>query len=204
MSTAPKKQANKSSEKPLTKNQRKKLKKKLKKLQQKEREGEGEEEGGKGMEHTENGELHSIPSPMATDSCELSHVPVAPSNSGGVADSGGVVLVNGGNRDHVEAGGGKGGGDGERGESVSGEESEGERGERDEDELKMKQWGPLKGPVQVKIADLGNACWVVSLQSVFYQEIMQFIKTTMFCCVWDENSLANTTSMWELAAWNNW
>lgn len=25
-----------------------------------------------------------------------------------------------------------------------------------------KLWGPLKGPVQVKIADLGNACWVVS------------------------------------------
>ena len=23
-------------------------------------------------------------------------------------------------------------------------------------------WGPLKGPVKVKIADLGNACWVVS------------------------------------------
>ena len=23
-------------------------------------------------------------------------------------------------------------------------------------------WGPLGGPVNVKIADLGNACWVVS------------------------------------------
>ena len=25
-----------------------------------------------------------------------------------------------------------------------------------------KHWGVLKGPVRVKIADLGNACWVVS------------------------------------------
>lgn len=49
------------------------------------------------------------------------------------------------------------GSDGER-------EEEGEGGEREDEKEKenAKLWGPLKKPVQVKIADLGNACWVVS------------------------------------------
>ena len=49
---------------------------------------------------------------------------------------------------------------------ASEEDSEGEEegvGQPLEDEEEMKRlWGPLRRPVQVKIADLGNACWVVS------------------------------------------
>ena len=33
----------------------------------------------------------------------------------------------------------------------------------EEEEAELKRWGPLRRPVQVKIADLGNACWVVSV-----------------------------------------
>lgn len=37
-----------------------------------------------------------------------------------------------------------------------------ESGEAEEEE-DVSKWGPLKVPVTVKIADLGNACWVVSI-----------------------------------------
>lgn len=30
------------------------------------------------------------------------------------------------------------------------------------EEEDVSKWGPLRVPVTVKIADLGNACWVVS------------------------------------------
>ena len=33
---------------------------------------------------------------------------------------------------------------------------------REEEEEEDLIWGPLKHPVDVKLADLGNACWVVS------------------------------------------
>ncbi len=42
---------------------------------------------------------------------------------------------------------------------------EGEEEEEEEEESVLEdrsKWGPLKVPVTVKIADLGNACWVVS------------------------------------------
>ena len=80
-----------------------------------------------------------------------------------------VLVANGGDggeREEEEEGG--------RDGSVSHEEEESEpegaeldpregAGPTAEDEGEMKRlWGPLKGPVQVKIADLGNACWVVS------------------------------------------
>ena len=42
---------------------------------------------------------------------------------------------------------------------------EGEGGEED-GEVDVSRWGALKVPVTVKIADLGNACWVVSLLCV--------------------------------------
>jgi hypothetical protein len=45
-------------------------------------------------------------------------------------------------------------------------EKEGEKGEEEEDEDEeedISKWGPLKVPVTLKIADLGNACWVVRI-----------------------------------------
>ena len=153
VSTAPrKKQSQRASDKPLTKNQRKKLKKKLKKQQKSQGKGEGEEEeeGGEReegeawikahhMDVVENGEVKKIEKSEAT----------------------GRVVVNGqGGAEHGKEGEG----------SASEEDSEGEEGgaekgarqpSEEEEELR-RLWGPLKGPVQVKIADLGNACWVVS------------------------------------------
>ena len=137
------------SDKPLTKNQRKKLKKKLKKQQQKAQEKEGG--GGEGGGEEEGGEATGVKSHCMD-----------------VVENGGVkkfeksdapkVAVNG-QREH-----GKEEGKGE--ESASEEDSEGEEegvGQPLEDEEEMKRlWGPLRRPVQVKIADLGNACWVVS------------------------------------------
>ena len=42
--------------------------------------------------------------------------------------------------------------------SVAGENEE----EEEETEEVDPIWGPLKEPVNIKLADLGNACWVVS------------------------------------------
>ena len=106
-------------------------------------EGGGEEEGGEAtgvkshcMDVVENGGVKKF---------EKSDTPCK-------------VAVNG-QREH-----GKEEGKGE--ESASEEDSEGEEegvGQPLEDEEEMKRlWGPLRRPVQVKIADLGNACWVVS------------------------------------------
>ena len=47
-------------------------------------------------------------------------------------------------------------------EEGEGEEEREERKEEEEEE-NLELWGPLRGPVEVKIADLGNACWVVSV-----------------------------------------
>ena len=44
------------------------------------------------------------------------------------------------------------------GDVAGGENREKEEEEEEEDLI----WGPLKHPVDVKLADLGNACWVVS------------------------------------------
>ena len=54
----------------------------------------------------------------------------------------------------------------EKGESGKDEEEEAEEEEEEEEEEEKEEedyskWGPLKVPVTVKIADLGNACWVV-------------------------------------------
>ncbi len=49
-------------------------------------------------------------------------------------------------------------------EGVVCEEEEGAEEEGEEGEVDVSRWGPLKVPVTVKIADLGNACWVVSLK----------------------------------------
>ncbi len=63
-----------------------------------------------------------------------------------------------------------------------------------EEECVDKNWGVLKGPVSVKIADLGNACWVVSrLQSyslhyyiVFVLKSLRFAEVNIVCvCVSD-------------------
>lgn len=52
---------------------------------------------------------------------------------------------------------------GEEEAKLSREEMEEEEEEGDEEvEEDVANWGPLKTPVTVKIADLGNACWVVS------------------------------------------
>ena len=183
VSTAPKKQAQKSSGKPLTKNQRKKLKKKLKKQQEREREKEAMEGGGEERtEVSENGEKSPVSSPMTTDSCSE---PVAPGNSDTITSGSVPVLVNGGNESPTATGHAVGETEGvpsEEGEGSVSEESEGERegesggvgggregGERtEEEELNTRRWGPLKGPVEVKIADLGNACWVVSGVCIIY------------------------------------
>ena len=172
MSTAPKKQTQKSSSKPLTKNQRKKLKKKLKRQQEKEKEKEKEamEAGSEDRtEVTENGEKFPVSSPMTTDSCSES---IALENSGTLTSESIPVVVNGGNESPTAMGHAT--SEVEGLPSVEGEESDseasdgdgdGERegGERtEEEELNARRWGPLKGPVEVKIADLGNACWVVS------------------------------------------
>ena len=42
------------------------------------------------------------------------------------------------------------------------EEDEEEDDEEEVEEEDPRKWGALKTPVTVKIADLGNACWVVS------------------------------------------
>lgn len=62
-----------------------------------------------------------------------------------------------------EGGSASGESEGERAEVGREWGEEGGRGGRDEEEEEenARLWGPLKGPVQVKIADLGNACWVV-------------------------------------------
>ena len=49
------------------------------------------------------------------------------------------------------------------GEGGACEEGEGEEEDGAEEEEDASKWGPLKVPVTVKIADLGNACWVVSV-----------------------------------------
>ena len=46
-----------------------------------------------------------------------------------------------------------------------GADEEKEEEEDEEEQKNLRLWGPLKRPVQVKIADLGNACWVVSQNS---------------------------------------
>ena len=125
------------------------MKKKLKKQQQKAQE---KEEGGEAGGEEEGGET-GVKSQHRMDVVE----------NGGVkkfekSDTPCKVAVNG-QREH-----GKEEGKGE--ESASEEDSEGEEegaGQPLEDEDEMKRlWGPLRRPVQVKIADLGNACWVVS------------------------------------------
>lgn len=47
-------------------------------------------------------------------------------------------------------------GEGKVEEHEAEEEEEEEEGEED-----LSKWGPLRVPVTLKIADLGNACWVV-------------------------------------------
>lgn len=43
----------------------------------------------------------------------------------------------------------------------------GEEEEEEEEEVDLNKWGPLRVPVTVKIADLGNACWVVSRNNCY-------------------------------------
>ena len=45
---------------------------------------------------------------------------------------------------------------------AAGDVAGGENREEEEEEEEDLIWGPLKHPVDVKLADLGNACWVVS------------------------------------------
>ena len=182
VSTAPRKQTvQRSSDKPLTKNQRKKLKKKLKRQKERER-----EEGGRLTEETarENGDRKtSVPSPMATDSGD----PVTPGN--GDKASSGEVVVNGGGgegsengerREEEEEEEEEGGGDGASGNGESGEKRE--EGVSEEESVMVRQWGPLKRPIQVKIADLGNACWVVSQSQLVYTA---FKITLYLSCLWE-------------------
>ena len=52
------------------------------------------------------------------------------------------------------------------------EEEREEEEEEEEDEEDETKWGPLKKPVTVKIADLGNACWVVSGRMFLVQDTL--------------------------------
>ena len=48
-------------------------------------------------------------------------------------------------------------------------------GENEEEEVEVDPiWGPLKEPVNIKLADLGNACWVVS-------QLVQLDTTNLTC-----------------------
>ena len=45
--------------------------------------------------------------------------------------------------------------------TAAGDVAGGENREEEEEEEEDLIWGPLKHQVDVKLADLGNACWVV-------------------------------------------
>lgn len=54
--------------------------------------------------------------------------------------------------------------------SVAGENEE----EEEETEEVDPIWGPLKEPVNIKLADLGNACWVVSTHQRSTQQSLSY------------------------------
>ena len=129
----------------------------MKKIKEREKEEEAKQtQDSEEVVISENGDRKtSIPSPMATDSCDL----VAPGNTS-TSTSSRVIVNGGGDEEHDD--------DEESDEKLTEDRKEKEekasqvRRSEVEEELLSKQWGPLKGPVQVKIADLGNSCWVVS------------------------------------------
>ena len=70
---------------------------------------------------------------------------------------------------------------------AAGDVAGGENREEEEEEEEDLIWGPLKHPVDVKLADLGNACWVVSaynsnndIQSLLHSAVAVLIHVPRF------------------------
>lgn len=184
MSTAPALSTGSSSQKPaLTKNQRKKLKKKLKKALHQNTTAVAPEDSSdvtlnSTTEHAQKDNIDAIKGLgsklgeklVLKDDGEALEFFVTPENGlVDTMDTSGVTSSALSTRDQLTvverersevssvSDGSPAEGGGVYEEEGGAEEEEGEEGEVD-----VSKWGPLKVPVTVKIADLGNACWVVS------------------------------------------